>query len=30
RREAIRGCERCAECQTIHEFQHARHNGGKR
>ena len=30
RREAIRGCERCADCQTIHEFQTARHYGGKR
>lgn len=30
RREAIRGCERCAECQTIAEFQTARHHGGKR
>lgn len=30
RREAIRGCERCAECQTIHEFQTARHYGSKR
>ena len=29
RREAIRGCERCAECQTIHEFQTARHYGSK-
>lgn len=30
RREAFRGCERCAECQTIHEFQTARHYGSKR
>ena len=30
RREAIRGCERCAECQTITEFQTARHFGVKR
>ncbi|WP_323947573.1 TraR/DksA C4-type zinc finger protein [Aeromonas caviae] len=30
RREAIRGCERCAECQTSHEFQTARHYGSKR
>lgn len=30
RREAIRGCERCADCQTIHEYQLARHCGSKR
>ena len=30
RREAIRGCERCTDCQTIHEFQTARHYGGQR
>lgn len=30
RREAIRGCERCADCQTIHEFQHDRQFGGRR
>nr|WP_227656732.1 TraR/DksA C4-type zinc finger protein [Aeromonas caviae] len=30
RREAIRGCERCTDCQTIHEFQAARHYGGQR
>ena len=30
RREAQRGCERCAECQTIYEFQTARHYGSKR
>ncbi|MFM5811233.1 TraR/DksA C4-type zinc finger protein [Aeromonas veronii] len=30
RREAIRGCERCADCQTIHEFQNARQFGGRR
>ena len=30
RREAIRGCERCADCQTIHEVQLARHGGSKR
>ncbi|MBL0609588.1 TraR/DksA C4-type zinc finger protein [Aeromonas jandaei] len=30
RREAIRGCERCADCQTIHEFQTAHKFGGRR
>lgn len=30
RREAIRGCERCADCQTIHECQTTRHFGVKR
>ncbi|MEV3829268.1 TraR/DksA C4-type zinc finger protein [Aeromonas allosaccharophila] len=30
RREAIRGCERCADCQTIHEFKTARQFGGRR
>nr|WP_234888390.1 MULTISPECIES: TraR/DksA C4-type zinc finger protein [Aeromonas] len=30
RREAIRGCERCTDCQTIHEFQHDRQFGGRR
>ena len=30
RREAIRGCERCADCQTIHEYHLARHCGSKR
>lgn len=30
RRETIRGCERCAECQTIHEFKEARHFGVRR
>lgn len=30
RREAIRGCERCTDCQTLHEFQTARHYGGQR
>ncbi|MEE1953273.1 TraR/DksA C4-type zinc finger protein [Aeromonas sp. 75A] len=30
RREAIRGCERCADCQTTHEFKTARQFGGRR
>jgi phage/conjugal plasmid C-4 type zinc finger TraR family protein len=30
RREAIRGCERCTDCQNIHEFQHDRQFGGRR
>ncbi len=30
RREAIRGCERCTDCQTIHECQHDRQFGGRR
>ncbi|MFQ2148298.1 TraR/DksA C4-type zinc finger protein [Aeromonas jandaei] len=30
RREAIRGCERCTDCQAIHEFQHDRQFGGRR
>ncbi|MFM5115174.1 TraR/DksA C4-type zinc finger protein [Aeromonas hydrophila] len=30
RREAQPGCERCTECQTITEFQTARHYGSKR
>ena len=30
RREAIRGCERCTDGQTIHKFQTARHYGGQR
>jgi phage/conjugal plasmid C-4 type zinc finger TraR family protein len=30
RREAIRGCERCADCQTLYEFHTARQFGGRR
>ncbi len=30
RREAIRGCERCTDCQTSHEFQRDSQFGGRR
>ena len=27
RREAVRGCERCADCQAMHEHQNQSHTG---
>ncbi|MGL5036710.1 MAG: TraR/DksA C4-type zinc finger protein [Aeromonas sp.] len=30
RREAIRGCERCTDCQTTHELKHISLIGGRR